>query len=94
MHIAHCYLELGDIEKAIDCLEDELKGFIKESKHYNTKNNLDNIPALKECEFKFCSTQMRIKEPMLTSLNKKWFDSIRSNPRFVALVEKVNALEY
>ena len=94
MHIAHCYLELGNIEKAIDCLEDELKGFFKESKHYNTKSNLDNIPALRECEFKFCSTQMHIKEPMLTSLNKKWFDSIRNHPRFIALSEKVNALEY
>lgn len=93
MHIAHCYLELGNTEKAIDSLYDEYDGLIIEAKHYNTKNKLDNIPALKECEFKFCSTQMHIKEPLISSLNKKWFDPIRNHPRFIALLEKVNALE-
>ncbi|MBQ4510658.1 MAG: helix-turn-helix transcriptional regulator [Clostridia bacterium] len=93
MHIAHCYLELGDTEKAIDSLYNECEGLIAEAKHYNIKTKLENVPALKECEFSFCSTKMSVKEPMLSSLNKKWFDSIRNHPRFIALTEKVNTLE-
>ena len=94
MNIAHCYLELGDIEKAIDSLETEYERFVGASKHYNEKSNLYNIPTLKECECPEHNEPLHIKEPLLASLNKKWFDSIRSHSRFVALVEKVNALEY
>ena len=94
MNIAHCYLELGDIEKAIDSLETEYESFVGASKHYNEKPDLDSIPTLKECDCPEHNEPLHIKEPLLSSLNKKWFDSIRSHPRFVALVEKVNALEY
>lgn len=93
-NIAHCYLELGEIEKAIDSLETEYEKFVAASKCYNEKPDLNNIPTLKECDFYKPCERLDIKQPMLASLNKKCFDTIRSNPRFITLTEKVNALEY
>jgi len=94
MHIAHCYLELGDSEKAIDCLYVEYERFIDAQKCYNVKLDFDTVPALKKCDFPHSTERLSIKKPLLSSLDKKWFDSIRKHPRFIALTEKVNALEY
>ena len=93
-HMALCMGKRGDIEKAIDSLETEYERFVGASKHYNEKPNLDNIPTLKECDCPEHNEPLHIKEPLLASLNKKWFDSIRSHPRFVALTNKVNLLDY
>ena len=93
MNIAHCHLELGDPEKAIDCLYEEYDRFVDAQKWYNVKLDFDAVPALKECDFPSNTERLSIKQPLLSSLNKKWFDSIHSNPRFVALYEKVERLE-
>ena len=94
MHIAHCYLELGDSEKAIDCLYEEYNRFTDARERYNVKFDFDTVPALKECDFPHSTERLSIKKPLLSSLDKKWFDSIRKHPRFIALTDKVNALEY
>lgn len=93
-NIAHCYLELGEVEKSIESLETEYERFVEASKYYKGKPNLKNIPTLKGCEFPEYNGRFPIKQPMLASLNEKWFDAIRNHPRFIALTEKVNALEY
>ena len=94
MSIAYCHLELGDTEKAIDSLEVEYEKYVAASKAYNVNSDLNSIPTLKMCNYSPSKEELKIKEILLASIYKKWFDSIRNHPRFIALVEKVNALQY
>ena len=92
MNIAYCHLELGNTEKAIDCLEIEYEKYVAASKAYNANPDLDSIPTLKMCNYPTNKGKLKIKGILIASIYKKWFDSIRNHPRFMALTEKVNAL--
>lgn len=85
--LAHSSLLLGDVEGAIDYLEQEYDYCIGNAKHYNQQIHID-VPSLAECEFKFFGDHYSLED-----LNEEFglpiFKTLKGNPRYEALLQRV-----
>jgi Predicted transcriptional regulators len=88
---ASCCIKLNRIDEAMDILEKNYDYVIAQNKYYNIKTKLDT-PLLRECNFTFFGNKYNAKETLKNDFNDIRFDPIRDNPRFIALLGKVDAL--
>lgn len=88
--LAHTSMLMGNDEAAIDWLEKEYEFNIKNARHFNKQTHLP-IPTLAACEFKFFSDHYNL-EDLKEEFNYSCFEKLKGNPRFEALLEKVEKL--
>ncbi|MDR0862973.1 MAG: helix-turn-helix domain-containing protein [Oscillospiraceae bacterium] len=91
-NIAWQHFKLGNTDAAFAWLERCVNHKIGQGKHYNKRKHIET-PLLRECEFEFYGTVYDVKSEVLEELNREMFDPMRDDPRFVAVLERVNALE-
>lgn len=98
-HVAVFYLyifpakylvKLGRYEEAIDLLEECVTYEENQAKHYNIREKVDS-PLFRDCVFRFFgkSYTRTMKPGFLESC--KFFKPIADHPRYIALLERVNA---
>ena len=85
--LAHTSLLLGDIEGAIDYLEQEYDYCLGNAKHYNIETQID-VPSLAECEFKFFGDHYSLSD-LKEEFTLPIFNALKGNPRYEALLQKV-----
>jgi hypothetical protein len=91
--IAECYLLLGDKESAYEWLESFADFHIAQAPRFDAREKPDS-PLVREADFSFpdFTAPYDAKAIILQELDYPWFRDIRVEPRFVALLERVNAL--
>ncbi|MCL1794706.1 MAG: helix-turn-helix transcriptional regulator [Oscillospiraceae bacterium] len=91
--IAQTYLETGDKDKALDWLE-KLADYDTKIRCRLQKGVCVDTPFLRDAKNPvYCITDGENKERLLKKLNEAKFESIENEKRFIALINRANAMD-
>jgi len=90
--IAQTYLDIGDKDKALDWLE-KLADYDIDVRSRLQKGMRVDTPFLRDVKTPVCCITDDNKERLLKKLSETKFESIKNEKRFVALINRANAMD-